>query len=138
MGSVCRVAARLGSVSDVLIRLLGVGGSTSRISRSISSSAAFLNVSRSIGVLPVKQLVKDHAQGINVGTRVDVDRIERRLLGGHVQRRAGHRAEGAVQALLGQLQAAGRLGEAEVDHLGHRVCRRGFPPGYSTASSRGG
>ena len=40
--------------SDELSRLLGVGGSTSRIIRSISSSAAFLNVSRSIGVLPVR------------------------------------------------------------------------------------
>ena len=53
-GSTCRLAARLGSASDVLIRLLGVGGSTSRITRSISSSAACWNVSRRIGVLPVK------------------------------------------------------------------------------------
>jgi hypothetical protein len=40
--------------SEVLIRLLGVGGSTSRMTRRISSRAARWIVSRRIGVLPVK------------------------------------------------------------------------------------
>ena len=52
-GSTCRLAARVGSASDVLIRLDGVGGSTSRITRSISSSAARRIDSRAIGVVPV-------------------------------------------------------------------------------------
>ncbi len=52
-GSTCRLAARLGSVSEELIRLDGVGGSSSRITRSISSSAARFIVSRRIGVEPV-------------------------------------------------------------------------------------
>ena len=48
------VGREVGSASDVLIRLDGVGGSTSRITRSISSSAARLIDSRVIGVVPVK------------------------------------------------------------------------------------
>ena len=48
-----RLAARVGRASDVLSRLLGVGGSSSRINRRISSRAALWNVSRRIGVLPV-------------------------------------------------------------------------------------
>ncbi len=51
-GSTWRLAARLGRASDVLIRLDGVGGSSSRITRSISSSAARCIVSRPIGVEP--------------------------------------------------------------------------------------
>ena len=52
-GSICRLAATLGCVSVELNRLLGVGGSPSRITRSTSSSGAFFNRSRSIGVVPV-------------------------------------------------------------------------------------
>lgn len=52
-GSMWRLAARLGRVSDELIRLDGVGGSTSRIILSISSSAARFIVSRGMGVEPV-------------------------------------------------------------------------------------
>ena len=47
------VAAILGRASEELIRLLGVGGSTSRISRSNLPIAALTSVSRNIGVLPV-------------------------------------------------------------------------------------
>ena len=52
-GSICRLAAMLGLLSDVLSRLDGVGASCSRISLSISSSAAFFIDSRVIGVVPV-------------------------------------------------------------------------------------
>ncbi len=68
-----------------------------------------------------QQLVEDHAQGVDVGPGVDVQRVEGRLLRRHVQRRAGDAAKGGEQALLGQPHPAGGLGQAEVDHLGHRA-----------------
>jgi hypothetical protein len=52
-GSTWRLAAKVGSAWEVLIRLDGVGGSTSRTTRRISSRAAFWSVSRRIGVEPV-------------------------------------------------------------------------------------
>ena len=52
-GSVWRHAAMLGKASVELRRMLGRGGSSSRISRQISSQAASLNRCRSSGVLPV-------------------------------------------------------------------------------------
>ena len=53
-GSVCRCAAIDGSESfDSLSRVLGFGGSSSRMIRRISSYAACLNRSLSNGVVPV-------------------------------------------------------------------------------------
>ena len=46
------------------------------------------------------------------------------LLGAHVQRRADELGEAGEQRLLGELLPGG-LGDAEVDHLGHRRRRRG-------------
>ena len=66
-----------------------------------------------------QQLVEDHPQGVDVGPGVHVQGVEAGLLRRHVQRRARHAGEGGVQALVGQLQAAGGLGQAEVDHPGH-------------------
>jgi hypothetical protein len=52
-GSVLRQAATAGSVSQVESRWLGLGGSSSRITRRISSYAAVAIRFRSSGVLPV-------------------------------------------------------------------------------------
>ena len=67
-----------------------------------------------------QEFIQDHAQGVDVGPHVDVERVERRLLGGHVERGSGDRAERREQALLAQLHPAGGLGQAEVDHRGDR------------------
>ena len=52
--------------------------------------------------------------------RVDVEVVELRLLGAHVLQRADDGAEVGEQRALGQL-LAGRLGDAEVDDLRHRL-----------------
>ena len=77
----------LGRVSDVLSRVLGRGGSSSRISRTISCSAAGRSRLRSSGVVPVKQLVEQHAQRVDVAAGVDVEGVQLGLLGAHVLRR---------------------------------------------------
>ncbi len=52
-GSIRRLAAAEGVVCEDSIRELGVGASSSRIIRSISSIAAFFRASLTIGVVPV-------------------------------------------------------------------------------------
>ena len=71
-----------------------------------------------------EQFVEQHAQRVDVAAGVDVEAGHLRLLGAHVERRADHLGEGGEQRLLGELLAR-RLGHAEVDHLGHRLGRRG-------------
>ena len=65
-----------------------------------------------------EQLVEHHAEGIDIGPRVDVHRRRVGLLGRHVRRRAHDRPD-VGQAHVGQLHL-GRLGHAEVDHLRRR------------------
>ena len=67
-----------------------------------------------------QELVEQHAQRIDVGARVDVEVVELGLLGRHVKRCAQHHLMSCVQRLLGQ-RLMHRLGQAEVDHLGHRL-----------------
>ena len=81
------------SDSLVLSRVLGRGGSSSRMIRSISSNAAERSRWRSNGVSPVKQFVEQHAQRVDVAARVDVQLVELGLLGAHVLERADHLAE---------------------------------------------
>ena len=118
-GSVPRFAARVGKPSAVLSFVLGFDGSCSRMTRSISSMPAFssslLRERRAAG----QQFVEQHAQRVDVAAGVDVELVELGLLRAHVLQRADDRAEAGVQRLLGQL-LPGRLGHAEVDHLGHR------------------
>ncbi len=66
-----------------------------------------------------QKLVKNHAQGVNIGTGVDIERVESRLLGGHVERRAGNAAKRGEKAMLGEPHTAGGLGQTEVDDLGN-------------------
>jgi hypothetical protein len=66
-----------------------------------------------------QQFVEQHAERIDVGARVDVEPRHLRLLGRHVLGRAEDLRVLREQRLLGQL-GAGRLGDAEVDHLRHR------------------
>ena len=66
-----------------------------------------------------QQLVEQYAQRIDVGAGVDVEVIELRLFRRHVERRAQHRLVRGVQRPLRQ-RLVHRLGQAEVDHLGHR------------------
>ena len=69
-----------------------------------------------------EQFVKNDAEGVNVGPRVHVQGIDADLLGCHVQRRADDRAVGGVQRPIGEhLRGVERLGQAEVDHLRHRL-----------------
>ena len=71
------------------------------------------------GGVPAWQFVQlQHSEGIkHVAARVDIEIVQRRLLRGHVLRRADHSAEPGVKRAVGQL-LAGRLGDSEVDHLG--------------------
>ena len=84
----CRLAAIDGSVSLELSLVLGLGGSSSRMIRSTSSNAASRSRFRSKGVEPVKQLIEQHAERIDVAAGVDVELVELGLLGTHVLDRA--------------------------------------------------
>ena len=66
-----------------------------------------------------EQLVQEHAERVDVGAGVDVEPRHLGLFGRHVLRRADQLVVPRVQRLLGQL-GVGRLGDAEVDDLGHR------------------
>ena len=90
----------------MLIRVLGRGGSSSRMIRRISSKAALragacLSKRRRAG----EQLVEQHAERIDVAAGIDVEAVHLGLLGAHVERRADHLAEAGVERLLGELLA---------------------------------
>ena len=72
----------------MLSRVLGLGGSSSRMIRSISSNAASCSRLRSSGVDAGQQLVQQHAQRIDVAAGVDVELVQLGLLGAHVLQRA--------------------------------------------------
>ena len=81
--------------------------------------AGLAQPSWSNGVVPVEQFVEQHAQGVDVAPRVDIQAAHLGLLRAHVQGRADQLAEAGEERLLGQLPADG-LGDPEVDDLGHR------------------
>ena len=66
-----------------------------------------------------QQLVEQHAERVDVGSRVDVECRHLGLFRAHVFRRADHAAQLGVQGLLAET-SGGRLGHAEVDHLDRR------------------
>ena len=68
-----------------------------------------------------QELVEDHAQGVDVGPGVDVQRVKGGLLRRHVPRRTRDAAERGKETVIGQPHAAGGLGQPEVDHLGDRL-----------------
>ena len=67
-----------------------------------------------------EQLVQQHAQRIDVAASVDVQPAHLGLFRAHVQRRADHLRELRVDRAVGEL-LVDRLGDAEVDDLGHRL-----------------
>ena len=91
------------------------------------------SVPASNGVVPVEQLVQQHAERVDVAARVDVERRSSPPARGLMySRRADELAELGEQRLLGQLLAR-RLGDAEVDDLRAPARRRAASPGCSTA-----
>ena len=80
---------------SVLIRVLGLGGLL------LADDAEHLVVGRRCEALLVKrrgagqQLVKQHAQRVDIAARIDVQAAHLRLLGAHVHRRADHLRESA-------------------------------------------
>ena len=74
-----------------LTRVLGFGGSSSRMTRRIIVEAALQQLrSASKGVVPGEQFVEDDAQRVDVAAGVDVVCLLRRLLRAHVSERADH------------------------------------------------
>jgi hypothetical protein len=67
-----------------------------------------------------QEFVKQHSQGVDVATGVDVEVVQLRLLRAHVLQRADQGADLGIDAVLAQ-PLTGRLGDAEVDHLRHRL-----------------
>ena len=66
-----------------------------------------------------QHFVKQDAERIDVAASVDVETAHLRLLRAGVGRRADERLEFGEESFLGE-PLLGRLGDAEVDHLGHR------------------
>ena len=67
-----------------------------------------------------QQLVEEHAQRVDVAAGIDAQGAHFRLLRAHVLQRADHRPVLGEEGPLGEL-LLGRLGHAEVDHLGDRL-----------------
>ena len=67
-----------------------------------------------------EQFVEQHAEGVDVAARVDVQRGQLRLLGRHVERRADHLLELRIDRLLDEPPLR-RLRHAEINHLRHRL-----------------
>ncbi len=72
------------------------------------------------GQLTGKELVEDHTERVDVGARVDVEAARLRLLRAHVGWRADQIPGLGLDRPLAQALLGG-LGDAKVDHLGHRV-----------------
>jgi hypothetical protein len=75
-----------------------------------------------------EELVEEHAQGVDVGARVDVGAPRGGhgavgLLGAHVGRRADDHPRLRGERLAGEVGVAHRLGDPEVDDLGERRAR---------------
>ena len=66
-----------------------------------------------------EQFVEQDAEAVDVGAGVDVEVAHRGLLRAHVDRGAEELLEAGEEGLLGEFVLGG-LGDAEVDHLGHR------------------
>ena len=69
-----------------------------------------------------EQFVEEDAEGVDVGAGVDVGGVGvgAGLLRAHVGRGADHLLEAGEERLVGEV-GLHRLGDAEVDHLGHRL-----------------
>ena len=67
-----------------------------------------------------QEFVQEHAQRVNVRPRVDVERSHLGLLGAHVLERAHGHSQLGEHRLFRQ-PVVDRLGDAEVDHLRHRL-----------------
>ena len=67
-----------------------------------------------------QQLVKQHAQAVDVAARINVQPAHLGLLRRHVGRRADELLELRVNSLVRQGLARGGLGDAEVNYFGHR------------------
>ena len=66
-----------------------------------------------------EQFVEQHAQAVNVAARINVQPAHLRLFRAHVGRRANELMQLRVDRVVRQ-PAFGRLGDAEINHLGHR------------------
>ena len=71
-----------------------------------------------------EQFVQQHAERINIATRVNVHRAKLRLLGTHIGGRADELLKRGVKGLVTQPLLAGGLGDAEVNDLGRGRVRR--------------
>ena len=108
----------LGNSSVVLSRVLGRGGSCFPDQAQHFQKRDLLHPLPSEWRRPGQQFVEKDAERIDVAAGVDVELIQLGLLRAHVLGRADHRAEAGEQRLVGELRP-GRLGDAEVDDLGH-------------------
>ena len=66
-----------------------------------------------------EQLVQQHAQSVDVGSRIDIDATRFSLLRAHIPRRADHQAEAGVQGARHE-RLGDRLRDAEVDDFRRR------------------
>ncbi len=92
-------------ILETFRRVLGLGGSSSRMRRRMSEWAEPIIVSRSSGVVPVSSSYKSTPQRVDVASGVDAQRTGLGLFRTHVFERANDRAELREQRPLGQAVA---------------------------------
>ena len=100
------------------MRLLGRGGSVSRMRRRTSSWAACSEFLRAERRGAGQQFVQQDAQRIDVAAGIHVDAAELRLFGAHVERRSDQRLKTGVHRAVGQVGPE-RFGDAKVDDFGN-------------------
>ena len=70
--------------------------------------------------LSCQQFIEQHAQAVDVSAGVEIEAAHLGLFRTHVGRRAEELLERGEQRFVRELLIAGGLGDAEVDHFGHR------------------
>ena len=65
-----------------------------------------------------EQFVKQHAQRVNIGPRINIEAGHERLLRTHVGGRANKLLEGGEDGFVGQRFSGGGFGDSEINHLG--------------------
>ncbi len=105
---------------SVLSRVLGRGGSSSRMIRRTSSPRCFCQSDACPeGRRAGQKLIEQHAEAVDIRSRIHVGQLAHlRLLGAHVQRRANELLEFGEERAIGEALLARRFCDAEVNDLG--------------------
>ena len=119
-GSDCRNWETRDAVSPkVLMRLLGLGGSSSRMIRRSFLLGRFFQTALSKRRRSRQEFIKQYSQRENVATRIHVGGAQAGLFRAHIQWSADQGSNARMDGTIREAPVQG-FGHSEVDDLGHR------------------